>query len=558
MELPTLAAGVSIIPLGGVEEIGLNMTILETDDSLIVIDAGLMFPEEGMHGVDFVIPDYSYILDNRDKLRGIIITHGHEDHTGALPFLLRDLGPDVPVYGTLLTIGLIKDKLKEYSVKDLLFIIIKPRDRITLGDFTVEFIRVAHSIADGVGLAVETPYGTIIHTGDFKFDSSPVDGEFLDISRFAHYGEKGVLLLMSDSTNAERGGFTPSEKVVRAAFEDVFAKAAGRIIIATFASNIHRIQQVVDVAVEFGKKVVLCGRSIVSNVRIAMDLGYLRIPFDTCLKVEEIKNLKPGETVIVTTGSQGEPMSVLTRIARNEHKQIKVKTGDTVIISAKAIPGNGRAVGKIINQLFKIGADVIYEKVADVHVSGHASVEELKLMLNITKPKYFVPIHGEYRHLHRHAYLAKTLGIAVENIFLLSNGNVLEINQQEGVLADGVTAGRVYIEGKNLCDIGDLVLKERRRLAQDGVVIVLISIAKEDGTIVSGPDIITRGFVFESSSKEIMDEARALILATFAALDDSFEKNVANISAKVKSILRKLIRNKTEKRPIIMPVIVEV
>ncbi|MBF0465582.1 MAG: ribonuclease J [Nitrospirae bacterium] len=558
MELPTLAAGVSIIPLGGVEEIGLNMTILETDDSLIVIDAGLMFPEEGMHGVDFVIPDYSYILDNKDKLRGIIITHGHEDHTGALPFLLKDLGPDVPVYGTLLTIGLIKDKLKEYNVKDLLFIIIKPRDRITLGDFTVEFIRVAHSIADGVGLAVETPYGTIIHTGDFKFDSSPVDGEFLDISRFAHYGEKGVLLLMSDSTNAERGGFTPSEKVVRAAFEDVFAKAAGRIIIATFASNIHRIQQVVDVAVEFGKKVVLCGRSIVSNVRIAMDLGYLRIPFDTCLKVEEIKNLKPGETVIVTTGSQGEPMSVLTRIARNEHKQIKVKTGDTVIISAKAIPGNGRAVGKIINQLFKIGADVIYEKVADVHVSGHASVEELKLMLNITKPKYFVPIHGEYRHLHRHAYVAKTLGIAVENIFLLSNGNVLEINQQEGVLADGVTAGRVYIEGKNLCDIGDLVLKERRRLAQDGVVIVLISIAKEDGSIVSGPDIITRGFVFESSSKEIMDEARALILEAFATFDDSFVKSVSNISAKVKSILRKFIRNKTEKRPIIMPVIVEV
>lgn len=553
-----MAAGVSIIPLGGVEEIGLNMTILETDDSLIVIDAGLMFPEEGMHGVDFVIPDYSYILDNKDKLRGIIITHGHEDHTGALPFLLKDLGPDVPVYGTLLTIGLIKDKLKEYNVKDLLFIIIKPRDRITLGDFTVEFIRVAHSIADGVGLAVETPYGTIIHTGDFKFDSSPVDGEFLDISRFAHYGEKGVLLLMSDSTNAERGGFTPSEKVVRAAFEDVFAKAAGRIIIATFASNIHRIQQVVDVAVEFGKKVVLCGRSIVSNVRIAMDLGYLRIPFDTCLKVEEIKNLKPGETVIVTTGSQGEPMSVLTRIARNEHKQIKVKTGDTVIISAKAIPGNGRAVGKIINQLFKIGADVIYEKVADVHVSGHASVEELKLMLNITKPKYFVPIHGEYRHLHRHAYVAKTLGIAVENIFLLSNGNVLEINQQEGVLADGVTAGRVYIEGKNLCDIGDLVLKERRRLAQDGVVIVLISIAKEDGSIVSGPDIITRGFVFESSSKEIMDEARALILEAFATFDDSFVKSVSNISAKVKSILRKFIRNKTEKRPIIMPVIVEV
>ncbi|WP_444549773.1 ribonuclease J [Candidatus Magnetomonas plexicatena] len=553
-----MAAGVSIIPLGGVEEIGMNMTVLETDDSLIVIDSGLMFPEEGMPGVDFVIPDYSYILDNRDKLKGIIITHGHEDHTGALPFLLRDLDPDVPVYGTLLTIGLIKDKLKEYNVKNLLFIIIKPRDRITLGDFTIEFIRVAHSIADGVGLAIETPYGTIVHTGDFKFDSSPVDGEFLDISRFAQYGERGVLLLMSDSTNAERGGFTPSEKVVRAAFEDVFAKAAGRIIIATFASNIHRIQQVVDVAVEFGKKVVLCGRSIESNVRIAMDLGYLKIPAETCLKVEDIKNLKPEETVIVTTGSQGEPMSVLTRIARNEHKQIKIKIGDTVIISAKAIPGNGRAVGKIINQLFKIGADVIYEKVADVHVSGHASVEELKLMINITKPKYFVPIHGEYRHLHRHAYIAGTLGIAVENIFMLSNGNVLEINQEAGFLADGVTAGRVYIEGKNLCDIGDMVLKERRRLSQDGVVIVLISIAKEDGTIVSGPDIITRGFVFESSSKEIMDEARSLIIETFAALDDSFEKNVINISAKVKSKLRKFIRNKTEKRPIIMPVVVEV
>ncbi len=399
----------SIIPLGGVEEIGLNMTVMEYEDDIIVIDSGLMFPEEDMLGVDFVIPDFTYILENRDKVRGILLTHGHEDHTGALPFLLKEI--NVPVYGTALTIGLVKEKLREHKLDDIKLISVIPRQIITLGVFAVEFIRVTHSIVDGVGFGIQTPVGLVVHTGDFKLDPTPVDGQLMDFHKFSEYGEKGAVLLMSDSTNAEKGGFTFSEKEVRRSFEDIFADAKGRIIIATFASNIHRIQQVIDVAVMFGKKIILTGRSIITNAQIALDLGYLDIPENTWLTLGDIGNLRDDEIVLITTGSQGEPMSVLSRIATDEHKQIKIKENDTVIISAKWIPGNERSIGRIINHFFRRGADVIYEKVSEIHVSGHASKEELKLMLNLVKPKYFMPIHGEYRHKFYHSRLAEKTGV---------------------------------------------------------------------------------------------------------------------------------------------------
>ena len=394
----------SVIPLGGVEEIGLNMTVLEYGNDIIVIDAGLMFPEEDMLGVDFVIPEFSYLLANREKIKGIIITHGHEDHTGALPFLLKEI--DIPVYGTPLTLGLVKEKLREHNLEKAQLVSVRPRETVQLGVFSVEFVRVTHSIVDGVGLGIKTPRGLVVHTGDFKLDPTPVDGQLMDFHKFSEYGEQGTLLLLSDSTNAEKGGFTYSEKEVRRAFEDIFSQTTGRIIIATFASNIHRIQQAIDVAVKYGRKIILCGKSIVSNAQIALDLGYLSIPQNTWLTLEDLKNLEDNEVVIITTGSQGEPMSVMSRIATNEHKVIKIKEGDTVVFSAKMIPGNERSIGRIINHLFRQGANVVYEKVSEVHVSGHASKEELKLMLNLVRPKYFMPVHGEYRHLVYHSLLA--------------------------------------------------------------------------------------------------------------------------------------------------------
>ncbi|WP_420264003.1 ribonuclease J [Candidatus Magnetominusculus dajiuhuensis] len=547
-----------IIPLGGVEEIGANMTVFETQNDMIIVDTGLMFPEDDLLGVDFVIPDYGYVIERKKKLRGIIITHGHEDHTGALPFLLRDLGMPVPVHGTMLTLGLIKDKIKEHNVKNINFVRVKPRDKVTLGDFVVEFIRVTHSIADGVGLAISTPAGVVIHTGDFKFDSSPVDNELLDFGTFSEYGQRGVLAMLSDSTNAEKPGFTPSEKIVKRAFHDIFSKADGRIIIATFASNIHRIQQAIDVAAEFGKKVILCGRSIISNAKIAFDLGYLSMSGDPWMKVEQINSLAPSETVIIMTGSQGEPMSVLTRIAMNEHKHIKVAPADTVIISARAIPGNERAVGRIINHLFRRGANVIYDRISQVHVSGHASQEELKLMINIVKPRYFIPVHGEYRHLVYHAKLAESLGIPRQNIYILENGCVLELDKSGASRTNSVPAGRVSIEGKGFGDIGDMVLKDRRRLAMDGFVIVVLTVNKETGRVVEGPEFITKGFIFERNTGDMEKEAANIIYSIASNPDEGAHGDMNVLHAKILSALKKYIRNKTDKRPMIMPVIVPV
>lgn len=550
----------SIIPLGGVEEIGLNSTVIEYSSDIIVVDAGLMFPEEDMLGVDFVIPDYSYLMENKEKIRGIIITHGHEDHTGALPFLLKELigTIDVPVYGTPLTLGLIKEKLAEHHLEHARLITVKPRDIIQMGIFSVEFVRVTHSIVDGVGLCINTPVGRVVHTGDFKLDPTPVDGQLMDFHRFTEYGEKGTLLLLSDSTNAEKGGFTFSEKEVRRAFEDIFSKTKGRIIIATFASNIHRVQQAIDVAAMNGRKVILCGRSMVSNSQIALDLGYLRIPPDTWLRLDELNRLKDEEVVVITTGSQGEPMSVLSRIATGEHKIIKVKDGDTVILSAKIIPGNERSIGKIINHLCRRGANVIYEKVSEIHVSGHASKEELKLMLNMVRPKYFVPIHGEYRHLTYHSTLAEKVGIPRENIFLLENGEVLEISDSGASRNGKVSAGRVFIDGKGMGDVEDMVLRDRRRLAHDGIVLVLITIEKNTGNIVSGPEIISRGFVFEDASQDVINDVRELVIRKLAELDREVITDSSLLKAKLRSVLKKYLRNTMERRPMIMPIIVEV
>ncbi len=545
-----------VVPLGGVEEIGLNMTVFQYAGDLIIVDAGLMFPEEDMLGVDFVIPDFSYISDNREKLKGIILTHGHEDHTGALPFLLREL--KVPVYGTALTLALVREKVREHELDDVQLISVKPRDSITLGCFSIEFIRVTHSIVDGVGLAIKTPVGTVIHTGDFKLDPTPVDGELMDFLRFSEYGEKGTTLLLSDSTNAEKGGFTFSEREVSRAFDDIFAKVKGRIIIATFASNIHRIQQAINVAVQYGRRVIMCGKSIVSNSQIALDLGYLKMPGDTWVKLEELKDLADSEVVIITTGSQGEPMSVLSRIAMDEHKHIKVKEGDTVILSAKIIPGNERSIGRIINHLMSRGADVKYEKVSEIHVSGHASKEELKLMMNLVRPKYFIPIHGEYRHLKYHARLAEKSGIPKDNVFILGDGEVLEINESGAARAGKVNSGRVFIDGKGTYGVEDIVLRDRRTLAHDGIVIVLVGIEKLTKKIVSGPDIISRGFVFEDASQDIINEVRDLMAATLSGLQDDIISDVSVIQSKLRSTLKKYLRNTMDRRPMIMPVIMEV
>lgn len=546
----------SVIPLGGLEEIGMNMTVLEYGNDMIIIDAGLMFPKEDMLGIDFVIPDFSYVLENREKLRGILLTHGHEDHTGALPFLLKAV--DVPVYGTPLTLGLVKEKLKEHKLDNVELISKMPREIVELGVFSVEFIRVTHSIVDGVGFGIKTPVGNLVHTGDFKLDPTPVDGQLMDFHKFSEYGERGTVLLLSDSTNAEKGGYTFSEKEVRRAFEEVFADAKGRIIMSTFASNIHRIQQAVDVAVMFGRKVILSGRSIVKNAQIALDLGYLRMPENTWLKLEDMKNLNDNEVVIITTGSQGEPMSVLSRIAIGEHKTIKIKEGDVVILSAKVIPGNEHAIGTIINHLFRRGADVVYEKVSEIHVSGHASKEELKLMLNLVKPKYFMPIHGEHRHKVYHARLAEKTGIPKENIFILDNGNILEVSDETVSLNGSVTSGRIYVDGKGVGDVEDMVLRDRRRLAHDGIVIVIMALEKLTGNIVSGPDIISRGFIFEDASHEILNDVRELVYITIKDLDSELLADKSLVQAKIRSVLKKYLRNTMDRMPMIMPIIYEV
>ncbi len=552
----------SIIPLGGIGEIGLNMTVLEYGDDIIVIDAGLMFPDAEMLGVDIVIPDFSYLLENRNKVRAVVLTHAHEDHIGALPFLLKEL--KVPIYGTKLTLGFVKEKLREHGLdSEAELVIVKPRDTVSLGCFQVEFIRVTHSIVDGCGLGITTPVGRVVHTGDFKIDPTPVDGEVMDLRTFAEYGDKGTLVLMSDSTNAGQGGYTFSEKEVRRGLEDIFHRAGGRIVVATFASNIHRVQQIIDVAVMHNRKVILNGKSMIANAQIALDLGYLKMPPDTWLKIEALKNLPDDQVVMITTGSQGEPMSALSRMAANEHKHFQIKKGDTIVLSSKMIPGNERGITRIINHLFKHGAEVFYEKVSEIHVSGHASKEELKLMLSLIKPKYFIPVHGEYRHLVYHSQLARKVNIPEENVFIIEDGEIMEFTPDSARRAGRVNVGRVYIDGKTAGSTADagvdtVVLRDRMKLAHDGVVIVILGIETTTGRVVSGPDIVSRGFVFEDASQELLAEVKDVVLDTLTLMVPEAKGDWALVSARVRSSLKKFIYKRMERRPMILPIIMEI
>lgn len=546
----------SVIPLGGLGEIGLNMMVFEYGDDIIIVDAGLMFPEEEMLGVDIVIPDITYLKERKDKIRGIIITHGHEDHIGALPYILREI--NVPIYATPLTIGLIKGKLKEHKLDETSELIsVKPRQIIELGCFSVEFIRVTHSIVDGVGLGITTPVGRIVHTGDFKLDQTPVDGELLDFHKFSEYGDKGTLALLSDSTNSEREGYTLSEKEVGKAIERVFGTAKKRIIVATFASNIHRIQQVIDAAVKLDRKVILNGKSVINNAQVALDLGYLKIPEKTWIKLDEMKNYSPDKIAIITTGSQGEPMSSLARMAVNEHKDIQIEEDDTVVLSSRVIPGNEKAISRIINHLFRRGANVIYEDVSDIHVSGHASQEEQKLMMCLVRPKYFIPIHGEFRHLIYHARLAEMLGINKDNIFIIEDGDVIEFNGDAAVKKEKVQAGRVFVDGKVIGDVGNIVLRDRVRIGADGIIIVLVSVEKVTGRVVTGPDIVTRGFVFEEESQELIGEMKQVVGDLLGQLEQELMADWVLVKTKVRNTLKKFLIKKMDRKPMIIPIIVE-
>jgi len=548
--------GLRITPLGGLGEIGLNMMAYEHGDDIIVVDCGLMFPEPSMLGIDLVIPDISCLRDKGDRIRGIFLTHGHEDHIGALPFILPDI--PAPVYGTALTIGFVREKLKEYDLDTRVDLrVVKPRDTVSVGDFSVEFIRVAHSIVDGCGLAIRTPEGMIIHTGDFKLDQTPVDGQLTDLSTLSRYGEEGVLALLSDSTNVEREGYTVSEKYVGEAFDEIFPQCAGRIIVAAFSSNIHRVQQVVDSAARCGRKVLLNGRSMLANVQIARDLGYLRIPDDLLMDLKELPRLPKEEVCMITTGSQGEPMSALTRIAMDDHKQIKLERGDTVILSSRFIPGNEKTISDLINHLYRRGAEVFHEKVSEVHVSGHASQEELKLMINLTRPRFFVPIHGEYRHLVNHSRLARKVGIDPERCILAVNGDVVTFADGRAEITDTVESGRVFVDGKGIGDVGTIVLKDRKHLSEDGMVVVIIAINQGTGEIIYGPDIVTRGFVFEDESQEYLDETKKIVLDTLAGVNLEVMADLNEVKMEVRRVLRRFFNKTIERRPVILPVILE-
>jgi len=548
---------IALIPLGGMGEIGKNMMAVRFGDKILVIDCGLMFPEEEMLGIDVVIPDITYLLENRDQVLGIVLTHGHEDHIGALPYVLRQM--NVPVYGTRLTLGLLGGKLKEQGIeKGVELRTVKPRDTVQIGPFKVEFIRVSHSIPDAVALAIHTPIGTIVHTGDFKVDHSPVDGEVLDFYKFSQLGEKGVLVLMSDSTNVERPGYTFSEKSVGNVLDETFRQAGERIIMATFASNVHRLQQAITTAHRYDRKVAIVGRSMVNVVSIAHELGYLNIPEGTLVEVEEAARLPKNKVLYISTGSQGEPMSALTRMAYGDHRQVEIIPGDTIIISASPIPGNEKLVGRVIDHLFKHGANVVYESVSGVHVSGHPSQEELKLMINLTRPKFFVPIHGEQRMLIKHSRLAKEMGVPQNHIFVCENGQVLEFSKRSGRMAGRVIAGRVLVDGLGVGDVGNIVLRDRKQLSQDGILIVVISISKEHGQIIAGPDIVSRGFVYVRESEQLMEEVREKVKTTLDKCTDKGITEWSNIKSQVRDSLGKFLYEKTRRRPMILPIIMDI
>ena len=545
-----------IIPLGGLGEIGMNMMVFEYGDTMFVIDSGLMFPEDYMLGVDFVIPNMDYIRRNRTKVVAIVLTHGHEDHIGALPYLIREI--NVPIFGTAFTLGLVRHKLEERGlISSSVLHEIFPDEQLRLGPFELEFIRVGHSVVDGVGIAINTPHGLVVHTGDYKISYGPGGGT-TDVNRFASYGEKGVLALLSDSTNVEKEGYTISDKEIGETLDKIITDSHGRIIVALFASNIARIQLIVDIARTRDKKVVFNGRSIEVSVNIARSLGHLTISADTEIGIEQVSNFPDDEIIIITTGSQGEPMSTLARMASGTHKQIKAKAGDTVILSSKFIPGNEKAIGKIINSLYRKGADVIYEKISDIHVSGHAFREELKLMIKLTKPEYFIPIHGEYRHLILHARLAKEVGIAEDKILLAENGQIIKFDETGGRLSGSATTGRILIDGKGVGDVGRSVLKERRILSEEGMVAVTLAFDEETGIIMYGPEIVSRGFVFKTETGHLLEDAQCVILEVVDEITPEVPNRVDKIRSKIQTALRQYFFFTIGRRPVILPFIMEV
>lgn len=540
--------------MGGLGEIGKNITVFEYGEDILVVDCGMAFPDDELLGIDIVLPDTTYLKNNKERIKGIVVTHGHEDHIGALPYVLKEI--KVPVYGTKLAIGLIENKLEEHKLLSSCKLnTVAAGDKIQLGVFKVEFIQSVHSIADAVMLAIHTPIGVVIHTSDFKIDYTPIVGDAIDLARLAELGKKGVLLLMSDSTNVERPGFTMSERSVGQAFEDIFQKATGRIIVATFASNIHRIQQVMTAAVKFNRKVAICGRSMLNVSAKAMELGYLTIPEKSLVDIERIKNYKPEDLVIISTGSQGEPMSALSRMAAGNHKHVAIKEGDLVLISSTPIPGNETSVSGVINDLYKKDADVVYESLADIHVSGHACQEELKLIHSLIKPKYFMPVHGEYRHLRRHANLAQSLGMKKEETFIMEIGQVLEINSRGAKIGDNVPAGRVLVDGLGVGDVGSVVLRDRKHLSEDGLIIVIVTAKKENGSLAAEPDIISRGFVYVKESEAFMEELKQVCIK---ALKKCNGKNWSAKKSAIKDALRDYIYINTKRNPMILPFIIDI
>lgn len=552
-----MASKLKIIPLGGLNEIGKNLTVYEYGDDIIVVDCGLGFPDEEMYGIDIVIPDFTYLVQNKNRIRAIILTHGHEDHIGGLPYLMRDI--NAPLYATRLTAGLIESKLEEHGLLEKTKIItLKAGDRFKVGSFDVEFIHVNHSIADSVALAIKTPIGTFIHTGDFKIDVSPIDDDIIDLARFGELGKEGVLMLLSDSTNIEKPGYSESESRVGTRFDQLFKDCNKRIIVTTFASNVHRLQQIINSAAKYKRKVAITGRSMENIMRVSMELGYMDVPKDTLIDINQINTVPKNKLCIITTGSQGESMSALYRMAFSGHRQVEIDAGDRVIISASAIPGNENTVSRVINELFLKGAEVLYDRLEELHVSGHACREEQKMMMALTKPKFFMPLHGEQRHLHTHAAVAKSMGIPTNNVVIGDIGKIVEVSKKSIKLAGSVPSGKVLVDGTGVGDVGSVVLRDRRHLAQDGMLVVIMTLSSEDASLIAGPDIVTRGFVYAKESDDLLNDLRRVTLESIEACEKNNITDWATIKAKVKTNLSGYLYKTTKRSPMILPVILEV
>ncbi len=545
-----------IIPLGGLGEIGKNMTVIEYGTNIIVVDCGMSFPEDEMLGIDIVIPDITYLIKNQDKIKGICLTHGHEDHIGSIPYLLKKIS--VPLYGTKLTLGLVENKLLEHKIEDAELNRVEAGQTINLGCFKVTFIRNNHSIPDAVSFAIETPIGMIVHTGDFKIDYTPINEEVMDLAKLAEFGRKGVLLAMSDSTNVERAGFTPSERTIGDKFLEIFKTCESRIIVASFASNIHRLQQIINAAVANNRKVAISGKSMINAVKVSQELGYLEAPEGTLIHVNDLKDYKDSEIVLMTTGSQGEPMSALTRMANSDHKKIQIKKGDLVIISANPIPGNEKTVSRVINMLYEKGATVLYDALTQVHVSGHARREELKLMLSLLKPKFFIPVHGEYRHLMQHAKLAEEMGVPEKNTVIAKNGDVIELTSKSIGINGSVTSGNILVDGLGVGDVGNIVLRDRKLLAENGLIIVVLVTERGSGKIISGPEIVSRGFIYVRENIDLIEESKSVIRKALTKCENTKIKDWNNIKMMIKDALSSFIYEKIKRNPMILPIIMEV